>query len=56
MGAQETADRASSTPLGSLRNPYLGIHPDFPNSFSMLDFSHLAAWQTASLKGAMGTP
>jgi hypothetical protein len=21
-----------------------------------LDFSHLAAWQTASLKGAMGTP
>src|SRR5215218_10501205 len=29
---------------------------DFPDSLSTLDFSHLAAWQTASLKGSMGTP
>ena len=24
-------------------------------NFVLLDFSHLAAWQTASLKGSMGT-
>src|SRR5215213_11066177 len=30
----EAADRAPSNPLGRLQNPYFGIHPDFPNSFS----------------------
>src|SRR5215203_6029471 len=30
----ETADRAPSTPIGHLRDPYFGIHPTFPNSFS----------------------
>src|SRR5215210_6815490 len=29
----ETADRAPSTPIGRLRDPYFGIHPAFPNSF-----------------------
>jgi hypothetical protein len=28
----------------------------FSDSFSTLDFSHLAAWLTASLKGSTGTP
>src|SRR5215210_9462703 len=33
----ETADRAPSTPIGRLRDPYFGIHPAFPNSFSNKD-------------------
>ena len=32
-GRLETADRAPSTPIGRLRDPYFGIHPAFPNSF-----------------------
>src|SRR5918993_5165841 len=29
----EATDRAPLSPLECLRNPYLGMHPDFPNSF-----------------------
>ena len=46
-------------PFASFRRlvvPRNGAYAEFPDGLSTLDFSHLAAWQTASLKGSVGAP
>jgi hypothetical protein len=43
-----------------LRPTHTPMHPtaqrDNSPDFALVDFSHLAAWHMASVKGSMGTP